>query len=134
MQLASDVVDAAAATLCLLPPQPAPSAADAATLPVLVSCALVADDDDDDDHTYHHSTARKSLDARSRHARYVERRRKNNRACQLSRAKRRQRVKDQEDELVRLGRVNAELRQRIAEMERDRQRLKSALVGTLGQS
>jgi len=132
VQLASDVVDAAAAALCLLPPQPAPSAADAATLPVLVSCALVADDDDD--HTYHHSTARKSLDARSRHARYVERRRKNNRACQLSRAKRRQRVKDQEDELVRLGRVNAELRQRIAEMERDRQRLKSALVGILGQS
>ena len=132
MQLASNVVDAAAAALCLLPPQPAPSAADAATLPVLVSCALVADDDDD--HTCHHSTARKSLDARSRHARYVERRRKNNRACQLSRAKRRQRVKDQEDELVRLGRVNAELRQRIAEMERDRQRLKSALVGILGQS
>jgi len=133
VQLASNVVDAAAAALCLLPPQPAPSAADAATLPVLVSCALVADDDDDD-HTYHHSTARKSLDARSRHARYVERRRKNNRACQLSRAKRRQRVKDQEDELVRLGRVNAELRKRIVEMERDRQRLKSALVGILGQS
>lgn len=139
-QVASDVDDAA--SLCVQPLQPAASTIDAASLPaVLVSATTSADDASvTADHTYHHPTKRKALDAAesssaaARHTQYIERRRKNNLACKRSRQTHKRRMIDMEEELVQLEWVNAGLRQRVVELEGDKQRMKSSLVDALRQA
>ena len=127
--------DGDAVTLCAEP------AADVASLPVPVSATLAADaffTELSADHTYHHPTRCKALDVNlsssARHMQYLERRRKNNRACKLSRQKHKQQMKNQEEELVRLEQVNAGLRQQVVELERAKQKMKSALVDAIRQT
>lgn len=86
------------------------------------------------DHTYHDTSEQKSLgmtNAVNRRAQYLERRRKNNVASKRSRETRKHRLMDQEEEVGRLEQVNAGLRQRVAELERATQLLRSAVVDAM---
>lgn len=140
LQATSDVGDAAG---CVQPPLPAASATSPYTTTASVQALTVFTSLADDasvtelspDHTYHHPARRNTRSSSAaRQAQYLERRRKNNMACKLSRQAHKLRLIDMEEELVRLEKVNAGLRERVVVLERTKQTLKSALVDAIKQA
>ena len=91
------------------------------------------------DHTYHHhSSRRKPLDDAAAQsvaaARYLERRHKNNAASKRSREVRKRQLLSMEDEVVQLELRNVQLRQRVAELERATELMRSTVVNALRQA
>lgn len=138
LQVTSDVADVAQHVQPLLPPPSAtPSPTTGVTSPpVLAVFSTLSNDvatpELSADHTYYHPARRKDVNTKlssaTRHMQYLERRRKNNLACKRSRQARKRQVMDMEDELSRLEQVNARLRQRVTELEKAKQTLKSAVL------
>lgn len=138
VQVTSDVVDVAGRVHPLLPPASATSSSttDATSLPVPAVFSTLSDDASTPelsvDHTYYHPARRKDSNTKSssaaRHAQYLERRRKNNLACKRSRQAHKRQMLDMEEELGRLEQVNVGLRQRVMELEKAKQTLKSAVL------
>lgn len=138
LQVTSDGVDMAGRVHPLLPLASATSSStsDAASVPLRAVFSTLSDDvttpELSADHTYHHPARRKDANTKSssaaRHSQYLERRRKNNLACKRSRQARKRQMMDMEEELGRLEQVNARLRQRVTELERAKQTLKSAVL------
>lgn len=134
LQVAADVND-------VQPPQLTDSSSLPTSLPVL-STSLVDLQSSitilPADHTYHHASKPKCpSDAESvaaaERTRYLERRRKNNAASKRSREIRKHQQVNMEEEVVHLEQVNANLRQRVAELERLTSVMKSALVDAIRQ-
>ena len=141
LQVTSGVGDVAGCVESLVTTASAtsPSAADVASLPALTAFTTSADDvsvaELSADHTYHHPTRRNTRSSSAaRQAQYLERRRKNNMACKRSRQAHKLRLVDMEEELVRLEKVNAGLRERVVVLERTKETLKSALVDAIKQA
>lgn len=146
------------AEVCIQPPQQTTeSAASLSTadvpLPLLsVSTTLVELQTLDDvsvdmlsaSHAHRHPSKRKYLKppshtadadsvaaAAARHVQYLERRRKNNVASKRSRETRKRRLMSMEEEVCQLEQRNARLRQRVAELEKLTQFMKSAVIDAL---
>jgi len=147
LPVAGDVGDA---TVCVQLPYhqtslvPSLTTADTALPALHVTTTLVdIKTIDDADHTYHHASKRKcprpdepdpESIAAARHAQYLERRRKNNAASRRSRATRKRELMNMEEEVQCLEQKNAKLRQRVAEMEKMAEFMKSAVMDAIRQA